>query len=88
VSQGQSSPQVRSKGVRTLPQASLVGSCPACRERPLQGRQTVCSAACRRIRSRQREAEGRQHRDDELRVLAQAARQALEALERRLADPT
>jgi len=78
-------PETRPAGVRTLPQAILVGSpCPICREHPLQGRQTVCSTRCRRIRSRQREAEGRRYRDDELCVLALAARQALEALERRL----
>ncbi len=72
---------------RSLPGAILIASpCPVCREHPLQGRQTACSAACRRERSRRREAEARQHREDELRVLALAARQAIEALERRLAD--
>ena len=87
--QDDSMPERRSEGVRTLPGATLIGSrCPVCREQPLQGRQTACSAACRRERSRQREAEARQHLDDELRVLALAARQAIEALERRLEDPT
>ncbi len=87
--QDDSMPAMRPEGVRTLPQATLIGSpCPVCRLHPLQGRQTVCSAACRRERSRQREAEQRQRRDDELRVLALAARQAIEALERRLEDPT
>jgi hypothetical protein len=67
--------EVPPEGVRTL----LVGSpCPVCGV-SLRGRQTVCSAACRRRRSRQRKA-------DELRVLARAARQAIEALERRLED--
>jgi hypothetical protein len=84
-----SMPETRPAGVRTQPQAILIGSpCPVCREHPLRGRQTACSAACRRERSRQREAERRLHRDDELRVLALAARQAIEALERRLEDPT
>jgi len=82
-------PEARLDGVRTLPQAILIGSpCPVCRGHTLQGMQTVCSARCRRIRSRQREAEGRQNRNDELRILARAARQAIEALERRLADLT
>jgi hypothetical protein len=39
-------------------------------------------------RSRRREVEALQHRDDALRVLALAARQAIDALDRRLADPT
>ena len=77
-------PEARSAGVRTLPGAVLIGSlCPVCREHPLRGRQEVCSASCRRERSRQREAAARQHRDDEL-ALALAARQAIEGLERRL----
>ena len=70
---------------RSRPGAILIASpCPVCREHPLQGRQTACSAACRR--ERRREAEARQHREDERRVFALAARQAIEALERRLAD--
>jgi len=35
-----------------------------------------------------RQARRGHHRDNELRVLALAARQAIEALERRLEDPT
>jgi predicted nucleic acid-binding Zn ribbon protein len=50
-----------SQSVRTLPSGSLgvVGSpgrCPVCGIAPLAGRQTVCSAACRRERSRARQA--------------------------------
>jgi len=47
--------------------------CPICQKTPLQGRQTVCSAACRRTRSRQREAEARDARDREVRALLEAA---------------
>ena len=87
--QGPVTPEASPASVRTLSGATLIASpCPVCRKHPLQGRQTVCSARCRRIRSRRREAEARQHRDDELRVLAFAARQAIEALERRLEDAT
>jgi predicted nucleic acid-binding Zn ribbon protein len=52
--------------------------CPAC-AKPLSGRQRACSGKCRAKLSRQRKT-------DELRVLARAARLALEALERRLAE--
>jgi hypothetical protein len=48
----------------------------------------ACSEKCRAKRWRQRRETTRQHRDDELRVLALAARQAIEALERRLEDST
>ena len=72
-----------SESVRTLPAAVLVGSlCPVCRENELQGRQTVCSAACRRKRSRQRE---RQALRDEVLVLRTQADELLlkiEALDR------
>jgi predicted nucleic acid-binding Zn ribbon protein len=54
--------------------------CPGCGQ-PLSGRQQACSGKCRAKLSRDR-------RRDELRVLALAARQAIETLERRLADPT
>ncbi len=47
------------------------------REHPLQGRQTVCSARCRRIRSRLREAEWRQARDREIRAHLEAAMRLL-----------
>lgn len=55
--------------------------------KPLTDRQKgACSGRCRAKLSRQRKATSHQHRDDELRVLARAARQAIEALERRLGD--
>jgi hypothetical protein len=53
--------------------------CPGC-GKPLAGAQKACSGRCRARLSRAR-------RLDELRGLALAARQAIEALERRLADP-
>jgi len=60
--------------------------CPAC-GKPLTERQKgACSGRCRAKLSRQRKEMSHQHRDDELRVLARAARQAIEALERRLED--
>jgi hypothetical protein len=68
---------------------AVVGSprCEVC-DTPLGGRQKfACSDACRAIRWRLRQQSSRQHRDEELRVLALAVRQAAEALERRLADP-
>jgi len=46
---------------------------------PLFGRQRACSGKCRAKLSRQRKA-------DELRVLARAARQEIEALEQRSED--
>jgi hypothetical protein len=89
MSQTLSMPETRSGGVRTPTDGLLVVSvCPVCRLNALRGRQTACSAACRRDRSRRREVEALQHRDDALRVLALAARQAIDALDRRLADPT
>jgi len=52
-----SAPEVSPASVRTLSDGLLVGSlCPICRLNELWGRQTVCSAACRRERSRQRQA--------------------------------
>jgi predicted nucleic acid-binding Zn ribbon protein len=59
------------ESVRTL----LIRSprCSVCRQTPLQGRQTVCSAACRRARSRQRRAARLAARDAELRRLLAAA---------------
>ena len=44
----------------------------------LQGRQTVCSAACRRKRSRQREREQHETRAQEIRALLMAALRKLE----------
>lgn len=46
---------------------------PVCEEVELQGRQTVCSAACRRERSRRRAAERRQARDRNIAALLEAA---------------
>jgi hypothetical protein len=52
----------------------VVGSpCPICRRVALRGRQTVCSAACRRRRSREREASKRARRDQKIRALLGAA---------------
>jgi predicted nucleic acid-binding Zn ribbon protein len=49
-------PEVPAESVRTLPDSLLVVSlCPVCEVNGLRGRQTVCSAACRRERSRQRQ---------------------------------
>jgi hypothetical protein len=60
----------------------VVGSrCPICQARSLQGRQTVCSAACRRTRSRQRQAAAREARDQEVRALLEAALRKLEGSE-------
>jgi len=75
MSEAESAPEVRPGGVRTLPGGAMVGAaqCPVCQETPLQGRQTVCSAACRRTRSRQREADARDARDREVRALLEAA---------------
>jgi predicted nucleic acid-binding Zn ribbon protein len=81
-----SMPETRSEAARAL----LAGSereCPGC-GKPLAGRQRACSGKCRAKLSRERSAAAHQHRDDELHVLVLAARQAIETLERRLADPT
>ena len=53
----------------------MIGSrqCPICRKQELQGQQTACSAACRGERSRQREAEARRARDQEIRTLLEEA---------------
>ena len=72
-------PETRPEGVRTLPHAILIGSpCPVCREHPLQGRQTVCSARCRARRHRQRRAESRRAQIHDVRSLLQAALTRLE----------
>ena len=71
-------PEPALEGVRTA-EALL---CPICRRVPLRQAQTACSGKCRATRWRQR----RQQRDDELRALALAARQAIEALARRLEE--
>ena len=71
MSQAASGPEVPAESVRT----PVVGSrrCPVCDKTELRGRQTVCSAACRRARSRRREVERLQRRDRELRALLEAA---------------
>jgi len=59
----------------------MVGSrrrCPVCQKVDLTGRQTACSAACRRERTRQRETAARQARDREIQVLLGAAREKLQ----------
>jgi pyruvate/2-oxoglutarate dehydrogenase complex dihydrolipoamide acyltransferase (E2) component len=68
------------------PVAASQRRCRAC-GKPLTPRQRgACSAKCRATLSRRRKATAHQQRDDELRELVAALRQALEALERRLAD--
>jgi len=42
------------------------------------GRQTVCPAACRRERTRQREQAARKARDREIRALLEAAQKTLQ----------
>src|SRR5438094_585715 len=67
-------PEVSPESVRTLSGGVLVGSpCPVCGRVELRGRQTVCSAACRRERSRQKQAA-------ELEALVTSIGQALELL--------
>jgi hypothetical protein len=44
----------------------------------LTGRQTVCSASCRRARTRQRETAARQARDREIRMLLVTALKKLQ----------
>jgi hypothetical protein len=58
--------EAQPEAVRTL-EAGRLALCPVCRAVPLQGRQTACSAACRRARCRQREFERQRRRDRELR---------------------
>ena len=70
-------PQVPPESVRT----PVVGSprrCPVCQAVDLTGRQTVCSARCRRERSRQREQAAREARDREIRVLLETALKRLQ----------
>jgi hypothetical protein len=65
------------EGVRTPGEPSLVGSpCPVCRERPLAGRQSVCSPRCRARRWRAQVGDRRLaavRRDDEIRSLLETA---------------
>jgi len=70
-------PKVSPESVRT----PMVGSgrqCPVCRVVDLAGRQTVCSARCRRERSRQREQAEREARDREIEVLLETALRKLQ----------
>ena len=65
-------PKVPPESVR----APVVGSprqWPVCQAVDLTGRQTVCSAGCRRERSRQREQAAREARDREVRALLETA---------------
>jgi predicted nucleic acid-binding Zn ribbon protein len=75
--------EVPPESVRTL----LVGSrCPVCGRVQLRGRQTVCSARCRRIRTRQRDKERRQARNREIRELLLIAQKTIEAALTKLED--
>jgi hypothetical protein len=71
-----SMPELPAESVRT----PVVGSsrCSVCEVVELRGRQTVCSAACRRERSRRREVERRQARDQEIAALLEASLPKLE----------
>lgn len=71
-----SAPEVPPESVRT----PVIGSsrCYVCEVVKLRGRQTVCSAACRRERSRRREAERRRARDREIAALLEAALRKLQ----------
>ncbi len=68
--------EVPPESVRT----PVVGSsrCSVCEVAELRGRQTVCSAACRRERSRRRAAERWRARDQEIAALLEAALRKLE----------
>ncbi len=77
MSQADPEPKVPPESVRT----PVVGSgrrCPVCGETKLRGRQTTCSASCRRARTRQREKAARQARDREIRVLLETALRKLQ----------
>ena len=70
-------PKVPPETVRT----PVVGSrrrCPVCQAVDLTGRQTACSASCRRARTRQRETAARQARDREIRALVGTALRKLQ----------
>jgi hypothetical protein len=58
----------------------VIGSsrCSVCEVVELRGGQTVCSAACRRERSRRREVERRPARDREIAALLEAVLRTLE----------
>jgi len=77
MSEANPEPKVPPESVRT----PVVGSprrCPVCQAVDLRGRQTVCSARCRRARTRQRETAARQARDQEIRVLLETALRKLQ----------
>ena len=70
-------PKVPPESVRT----PVVGSprrCPVCQAVGLTGRQTVCSASCRRERTRQRERTAHEARDREVRALLETAKRLQE----------
>ena len=73
-------PKVSPESVRTPSSIPVVGSrrCPVCLAVELTGRQTTCSASCRRERTRQRETAARQARDREIQVLLEAALEKLQ----------
>jgi predicted nucleic acid-binding Zn ribbon protein len=77
MSEADPEPKVPPESVRT----PVVGSrrrCPVCQAVDLTGRQTACSASCRRERSRQRETAARQARDREIRALLETALRKLQ----------
>ncbi len=76
----QTAPKVSPAAVRTPLSSPVVGSrlCPVCQKTPLPGAKTVCSAACRRERSRRREVDARRARDQEVRMLLETALRKLE----------
>ena len=67
--------QVSLQGRAHAVASPVIGSrqCPVCQKNPLRGDQTACSAACRRKRSRQRDAERQQLRDAEVLALLEHA---------------
>jgi hypothetical protein len=67
-------PAVSVESVRTL-HGRL---CPICDARELRGRQTACSAACRRERSRQLAAARIEHRERRLRSALERAGQIIQ----------
>jgi hypothetical protein len=72
--------QVLPQGRAHAAPSPVIGSrrCPVCQEVDLTGRQTACSASCRRERTRQRETAARQARDREIRALLEAALEKLQ----------
>ena len=65
--EGQVSPARRAHAAPSPVIGSRLG--PICLKNPLEGKLTACSAACRRKRSRQWEAERPQRRDQEVLAL-------------------